>query len=539
MATPAHIALVGCGFAGTSAFTQLVERADVRQITIFEASGDFGPGYPYRSDECADYLINNTTDTMCLVPSDRRAFVGWLAERPDLVPDLDERGHLPRSLFGAFLKDAFDTARANAARKDIRVRLVPHEVTAMTEDNRGRVGIRWCGGETVADAALLTTGRCPDRDDYEHPPADSPARYFPTHVMTPDLDSVPEDATVHVLGASLSAYDVVNRLYSEASGCSFVRRSDGYLAFEPGPNRRTVVLCSRSGRLKAMQSRAPHGVERRHFLPVPLRAAAAADGGLSLGAVADAVRREAAGHAAAIDWDAVRTPYAGCASVDEVSARAAALMRGAIDAATAGDGGNFLVDFFEDAQIDIWDLFAERLLAAPEERRYRRHFETALLCYAAPCPVPTAEKLVALHDAGRLRVVSGVRGVRLAGDGRSYRIEHPFGVETATVLVNATGAVDRDVASNRQSELVRDLASQGLLQAYRRDGAALGGAAVDTATFRAHGARSIYVANMLLWGPGFFTSSAFMMATVVERILDGLFGSAPEPRAAVEPASVR
>jgi hypothetical protein len=25
---------------------------------------------------------------------------------------------------------------------------------------------------------------------------------------------------------------------------------------------------------------------------------------------------------------------------------------------------------------------------------------------------------------------------------------------------------------------------------------------------------------MLLWGPGFFTSSAFMMATIVERLLE-------------------
>jgi hypothetical protein len=33
----------------------------VREITIFEASGEFGPGYAYRPSECRDYLINNTT----------------------------------------------------------------------------------------------------------------------------------------------------------------------------------------------------------------------------------------------------------------------------------------------------------------------------------------------------------------------------------------------------------------------------------------------------------------------------------------------
>ncbi len=37
-----HIALVGCGFAGTSAFFQLVDRFPIKKISIFETSGNFG-----------------------------------------------------------------------------------------------------------------------------------------------------------------------------------------------------------------------------------------------------------------------------------------------------------------------------------------------------------------------------------------------------------------------------------------------------------------------------------------------------------------
>jgi hypothetical protein len=48
-------------------------------------------------------------------------------------------------------------------------------------------------------------------------------------------------------------------------------------------------------------------------------------------------------------------------------------------------------------------------------------------------------------------------------------------------------------------------------------------------TFRAEGARSIYVANMFLWGPGFFTSSAFMMARVVEQAVSAMYGRRPAP----------
>lgn len=39
-----HVAIVACGFTGTTAFYQLVHGYKVARITIFEASGDFGRG---------------------------------------------------------------------------------------------------------------------------------------------------------------------------------------------------------------------------------------------------------------------------------------------------------------------------------------------------------------------------------------------------------------------------------------------------------------------------------------------------------------
>lgn len=38
-----HVAIVGCGFTGTSALHQLVERYPVERVTVFESTGDFGP----------------------------------------------------------------------------------------------------------------------------------------------------------------------------------------------------------------------------------------------------------------------------------------------------------------------------------------------------------------------------------------------------------------------------------------------------------------------------------------------------------------
>jgi hypothetical protein len=95
------------------------------------------------------------------------------------------------------------------------------------------------------------------------------------------------------------------------------------------------------------------------------------------------------------------------------------------------------------------------------------------------------------------------------------------------VLINATGTVDRRVDSPAQGPLLRSLHAQGLLRPYRLDGQPADGAAVDMQTLRAEGSRHLYVVSMLLWGPGFFTSSAYVMAHLVRQVLDGLYGRSP------------
>src|SRR5262249_33735570 len=121
--SPEHIAIVGCGFSGTSALWQLIDKHPVKRISVFDLSGEFGPGYPYRNDECPDYLINNTNDTMCLVASNRKAFIEWL--RMHGHPGADNpRGHLPRAEYGRFLNDVVRASLANAAIKGINVELI-------------------------------------------------------------------------------------------------------------------------------------------------------------------------------------------------------------------------------------------------------------------------------------------------------------------------------------------------------------------------------------------------------------------------------
>jgi glycine/D-amino acid oxidase-like deaminating enzyme len=523
-AGPAHVAIIGCGFTGTSALLQLVDRCPVQRITVFEATGDFGPGFPYRRDDCADYLLNNTTDTLCLLPHNRQAFIAWLRGRGEAV---EPKGHLPRRRYGDFLADAVAAAATLAAAKGIVLERIPAEVTALDEPATGGVRLHWAGGLLHADAAILATGRCPGRDPIGAPPAGSGALLVADHVRSTALDAVPLDATVHVLGASLSAYDVVNRLFALDTGCRFDRQADGTLQFVPGPNRRQVLLCARSGRLKHLQSRAPMPLQRRH-ITLPALQALAAQGRLTLAALQQLVDAEARAHGVVLDWPALLQPYADCASPAAVNQRAAALLDDAISDCVGGR--NFLVDLGGDLQTLLWDAFAQRLLPPAEEARYRQSVESAVLSWTAPCPLPTAERLRALLRAGALQVRHGVQGVQWSDADQAWRIRCAFGDAVARVLVNTTGALDRRVDSPAQPPLVRSLAAQGLLQPHRCGGEVADGAAVDMATLRAIGSRQVYVAGMWLWGPGFFTSSAFMMARTVKTLLDGLYPAAAAPR---------
>jgi len=523
MNVPRHIVLVGCGFSGTSAFFQLVDQYAVEKITIFEATGDFGPGYAYRTNESQDYLINNTTDTMCLVPSNRRAFVTWLQARPDLAPELDESGHLPRPVYGTFLKDVFAATRTNAAIKGIAVELISHSVTDIAETGE-TVRITWDGGSIDADAVVLTTGRSKEYQPFPMPRNDG-AKYFASHLKCPNLDEIPMSATVHIMGASLSAYDVLNRLFADTTGCRFERSAAGELTFVPGSNLRHAVLCSRNGRLKAMQSRHDIQIKRTAFTREHIRNLYETNS-LDLHALGNLIIRDASANEAQLDYDALLDPYGNCESAEEVNSTALSSLERAIRLAKGDGGPNFLVDFFSDAQVDLWDIFAEHLLSAQDEATYRSRLETAVLCFAAPCPIPTAEKILALLKAGRLRIVKGVSQVSLNEDGGPYQIKHNFGVERADILVNTIGAVNRSVQDPSQDELTRNLAQKGYLQPYVRDGVKLPGADIDMTTFRLKGSERIYAANMMLWGPGFFTSSAFMMATIVERLLKAMFRGA-------------
>ncbi|HPF46362.1 MAG TPA: hypothetical protein PK690_05800, partial [Emcibacteraceae bacterium] len=346
--------------------------------------------------------------------------------------------------------------------------------------------------------------------------------YFPDHLNEPSLDKIPMEGTIHILGASLSAFDVVGRLYSERTGSRFERNSDGKLEFIPGTNQRHVVLCSRSGRLKKMKSRKTKTVTRKHF-NVDYLSSIKPQSGLKLEDIVTAIKKDCDLNGGDTPWSEILDPYEGCMCAEDVDKRAAEILTKDLETAISGSARNILVDIFGDAGLELWDIFSARLVSADEEKRFRKSYETATLTYEASCPILTAERLLALHRAGRLKVIKGVKSVHYDKADDAYHIVHDFGIESAKILVNTTGSVDRNIKSDTQPTLIKNMAGHGLISPYICGGTEMPGADVDMGNFRLTGSKNIHLASMLLWGPGFYTSGAIIMATIIDRILKSLF----------------
>lgn len=519
---PQHVAIIGCGFTGTTTLYQLVKKYAVRRITVFETSGEFGPGFPYQADESREYLLNNTNDTMCLEPSNRRAFVEWLQKHPVYSVNLDEKASMPRYVYGEFLRDMIARIVSESSDRGIQVEFVPEEVVDLEQGESGNVEVKSRSGCYYADIAILATGRCPDFDFLDLP--DAPGlTYIRQHIPGQTLDALPIDGKIHILGASLSAYDVVNQLFAPSTGCEFVSDGNNRLRYIPNGNDRQVVLCSRSGRLKKVQSRQPYPVVPSETV---FRSALYLEKGqATLQQLYELMEEDAKQHGVKLDHQKMLNPYASCASSEALNDRAAEILSNDIDAAAAGSKDNFIVDYLDAIQMIIWDVFAAHVLAPDQELSYRSRFETALLSHAAPCPSSTAQKILALMQSGNLTILSGVSSVQIADDMATYQINHQFGTDDCHILINASGSVDRKATSERQPTLIANLVRKGLLEPYRPNGTEANGLAVNMDSFQSEGASSIYVANMFLWGPGFYVSSAIMMATIVERLLRRAFGN--------------
>ena len=240
------IAIVGTGPTGIYALKALADLGLAGDVTLFERGESAGRGMPYAPDHTTPEMLANIGSIE--IPPIQETYLDWLLQRtPDqlacygLSPqDIHDRAFLPRLLLGDWLADQLqDLARACGARV-----LTGTPVVDIKPDAQGATLI-WQQGSGLQtdhfDRVIVATGHVwPDQDQ-------AAAGRFTSPWPAQMLQSIPA-VSVGILGSSLSAIDAAMVLACQHGA---FRRTNGALEYHGHPGREglQMVMMSRNGLL--------------------------------------------------------------------------------------------------------------------------------------------------------------------------------------------------------------------------------------------------------------------------------------------------
>ncbi len=256
-----NLAVVGSGPTAVFLLKHILEAADtlrgnLTSVTVLEKGPTAGYGMPYHPDTTDIYNLANISSEE--IPHLLEPLIDWLRARTDgeLAGWRMDREALsasevyPRLAVGAYLKAQFDGLVAGMEAHGIPARVLTGHLVSDIKKEKGILSLSIGEQGTLAfDSVVIATGHAwPLEDDAAHGHYSSP---WPIRKLLPEPGTF-INTTVGILGASLSAFDVVSSL-SHRHG-KFVRTDMG-LKYEalPGTEGFGMVMHSLGGWLPHLQ----------------------------------------------------------------------------------------------------------------------------------------------------------------------------------------------------------------------------------------------------------------------------------------------
>lgn len=523
--TPAHpsspplaadLAIVGGGSVAVSLLYQFLLALEAAgpevaarplRVALFEPQTEPGPGGAYQEDLPSN-LLNIPAGNMSARADQRIDFVDWLrgqdpawlrAYGVDTV--VAPSDFLPRPLFGAYMRAVHARCRKLASSLGVTLAHVQDRVRSIAPLPDGEVRVApEHGAPWLARHAVLCNGNLPSQA-FPHL-EDAPGYFNSPYPVSALAGAIARDASVCVVGTSLSAVDAI-------------------AALQQSGHRGPILCVSRNGRLPAVRS--PHNqapAALRHLSrDGALQLAARHGGALSVEVIAEALKDEVRAAGGPLDVDDVLGLQTDArTALDEEIRRSSQAARPwqAVAAAT-----NAAVEH-------IWHLMPEA-----ERARFQSQWRSLWMARRATFPMRNALKLQALFQSGQLQVRAGYVDSRHDPADQQFHTRLRGADGTATqasrYLVNAT-SFSVDAAATRDP----------LVAALLRDGHArpdpFGGLALDFGTGCLKNARGavlprISVLGSLAGGTYFWTTSMDVNARLArdqaQRIAAALTRQAP------------
>lgn len=434
-------AIVGAGATTLYVLQNLLRRGaagQLRSLTVFERGRSVGMGMPY-NPETTDHenLCNISSEE---IPHHGESFVQWLRTQDDATlasfglgrRQLSASETYGRVILGRYFEDAFHAAveqlRAEGLDVDVRTNT---QVTDLVDDPRANVvevhtlpvhmgpeGDRSSNVERF-DRVVIATG-------HNFGEADSPtdgyfASAWPIHKLLPPPGSF-HRFPVATIGASLSAFDVVASLAHRHG--RFESRGDGPgFRYVPDPEAGNfrLVLHTLDGRLPHLQygQREPMRALYRHFGPADWAALRDGHGQVRLKDYWDVLCRPALAAALRGDGRAelaarMEDPsYSMAHFVEQMGQEhtyddAFAGMRSELPEARRSLEQGKPIRWKEVLDDLMYALnFHAEQMPAEDHRALQRVMMPFLMNVIAALPLTSARKLLALHEANRIDLVTG------------------------------------------------------------------------------------------------------------------------------------
>ncbi|MBK0024494.1 FAD/NAD(P)-binding protein [Ochrobactrum sp. S46] len=245
-----RVAVVGSGPTCIFALQKLITSHKRFDITIFEASDVAGKGTPYQRGINDDAMMSNIPSIE--IPHLPQTLVSWLENQPDeYLKELEldrcaisDRAFYPRVVVGDYLRQQFETIVSEGMLSGhiIRVRESCRVLDIIPKRSRFLVKFGDLPQFDFFDYVIAATG-------HSFPTAqESSPGYFNSPWPATALQSISSEK-IGILGTSLSAIDAVMTLATKFG--KFNRMHDGQLRYEIGENYAEfeVIMMSRKGLL--------------------------------------------------------------------------------------------------------------------------------------------------------------------------------------------------------------------------------------------------------------------------------------------------
>jgi uncharacterized NAD(P)/FAD-binding protein YdhS len=426
-----HIAIIGSGPSAIYVLKHLHEHASefrdyIKSITIFEKSPIGGMGMPYHPEMTDIYNLSNISSEE--IPMLEESFASWLTSQPCKVLESFNIEEFPiskskvysRIALGFYFKSQYDKIIANLRNAGFVLNeYFGVNIIDILPQASNKVNVLTSNSQILENFSnvIIATGHIWSEKD--HPENKYYGSPWPIHKLLPDKNTY-FNFTIGILGASLSAFDVVTSL---AHRHGTFHKTAGGLSFKLDPlaKKFKIVLHSAEGWLPHLQYEQEKPIREiyRHTDRQEILALIDTSGFLPLDSFFDKICRPALIEAFIKDKNdklivLLSQPSTGILEFVEHMEHTHEYvncfegMRKEFEQAKEYMDQNKPTHWMETLDDLMYCLnFHAELLAAEDHLFFRKQIMPFLMNVIAALPLPSATILLALYDAGCIELVKG------------------------------------------------------------------------------------------------------------------------------------